>query len=133
MKTKDYTTICHSAPSEILALMALRERRKILQKNMLIINRNLKLFEEFCSQYSNLIEWHKPKAGTTAFPRLLGGEKTSDFCSEILKGCGVLLLPSAIFDFGESHFRIGFGRKNMYQALEVLDGYLSKDRMGQKH
>jgi len=41
---KDYTSICNSAPSEFLALVALRNRREIVQRNQEIIGRNFKNF-----------------------------------------------------------------------------------------
>src|SRR5690606_20431206 len=41
MAFKDYTTICSSAPSEILGLMALRAADTILERNLSLIRRNL--------------------------------------------------------------------------------------------
>ena len=38
---KDYTTICAGAPSEILALIGLRERERIIARNLRIISGNL--------------------------------------------------------------------------------------------
>jgi aspartate/methionine/tyrosine aminotransferase len=38
---KDYTTICHSAPSEVLAIIALRAREVILARNREIVSVNL--------------------------------------------------------------------------------------------
>ena len=38
---KDYTTICTAAPSEFLAALALRQRRRILERNLGIIGANL--------------------------------------------------------------------------------------------
>lgn len=44
---KEYTTICNAAPSEFLATIALRNRTKILQRNIDIINQNLPLYDAF--------------------------------------------------------------------------------------
>ena len=38
---KDYTTICSSAPSEILAIIALRARDRVLARSRAIVARNL--------------------------------------------------------------------------------------------
>jgi hypothetical protein len=35
-----------------------------------------------------------------------------------------MLVPSTCFFFGDSHFRIGFGRANMPEALAHFDDYL---------
>jgi hypothetical protein len=41
---KDYTTICNSAPSEVLALIALRARDRVLARNRAIVEANLPLW-----------------------------------------------------------------------------------------
>jgi aspartate/methionine/tyrosine aminotransferase len=46
------------------------------------------------------------------------------FCREVVEKQGVLLLPSSKYDYGDQHFRIGYGRKNMPLALEQFDTYL---------
>jgi aspartate/methionine/tyrosine aminotransferase len=44
---KDYTTICSSAPAEILALIALRAKEQSLNEQLSRIKRNLNLLEAF--------------------------------------------------------------------------------------
>ena len=39
---------------------------------------------------------------------------------------GVLLMPSTQFNYGTSHFRIGFGRKNLPDALQHFDNYMTE-------
>jgi aspartate/methionine/tyrosine aminotransferase len=67
---KDYTTICSSAPGEILALIALRVQQRILERNLGIIHSNLVIAEQFFAQFRHLLEWLPPQAGSIAFPRL---------------------------------------------------------------
>ena len=50
---KDYTTICSSAPSEILGLMAVRDRENIIARQMARIRKNIKILDDFFSQHSN--------------------------------------------------------------------------------
>ncbi|MGM0532686.1 MAG: aminotransferase class I/II-fold pyridoxal phosphate-dependent enzyme [Bacteroidota bacterium] len=121
---KDYTTICSSAPSEILAIMALRAKNKILKRNLGIIQDNLKLLDEFFREYSKHFEWHKPKAGPIGFPKLKTSEKVSDFCLDVVNKKGVMLLPANQYDYRGNNFRIGFARKNMPQALEKFKEYI---------
>jgi hypothetical protein len=40
----------------------------------------------------------------------------------------VLLLPGTAFDVAGDHFRIGFGRRNMPEAVARLEAYLSEQR-----
>lgn len=122
---KDYTTICSSAPSEILTLIALRARDQIIQKHLGRINRNLKLLDEFFNKYANLFSWVRPKVGTIAFPRLNLDQNSYDFCETIIKEAGIMLLPSTVYDYGHRHFRLGFGKENMPEALSKFEAYIN--------
>ena len=123
---KDFTTICNSAPSEMLALIALKNKDKILDRNLLIVKSNLKLLDDFFLKYNNVFQWNRPKAGSIGFVRLINGENSEKFCIDVVENCGVLLVPSSLFNYGKSHLRIGFGRKNLPIALKQLDLFLEK-------
>ena len=122
---KDYTTICNSAPSEFLAELAMRHRAKLANRNLEIIKHNLTVIDDLFTRYSSLFSWHRPKAGSMGFPKLLKGNVES-FCDNLVKKAGVLLLPGSVYDDAHNHFRLGLGRKNLPQAVERLEGYLSK-------
>ncbi len=121
---KDFTTICSSAPSEFLACVALRNKEKILNKNLGIIEDNLKLLDAFFEKHEDIFEWVRPRAASLAFVKLKGERKASEFCRELLEKKGVLLLPSTEYDMPDSYFRIGFGRKNMPECLELLEEFV---------
>ena len=121
---KDYTTICCSAPSEILAIMGLRAKQKILCRNLETISDNLRLLDVFFAEHSNIFEWHKPKAGPIAFPKLKLDIPIKKFCYDLVEKKGVMLLPSFVYDYESNNFRIGFARKNMPEALERLSQYV---------
>lgn len=58
------------------------------------------------------------------FPRVVGtGERAAPLCDRVLQATGVLLLPGDVFDEPD-HFRVGFGRANMPEALARLDAFL---------
>jgi aspartate/methionine/tyrosine aminotransferase len=59
------------------------------------------------------------------FPKLLQGD-VETFCDDLVKKAGVLLLPGSVYDDNGNHFRLGLGRKNLPQAVERLEGFLSK-------
>jgi aspartate/methionine/tyrosine aminotransferase len=132
---KDYTTICNSAPSEFLALIALKSKEKILARNLGIIETNLQILDQFFLKYAPLFEWVKPRAGSIGFVRLKIDEDVETFCLDVIEHAGVLLLPSTLYEFGTHHFRLGFGRKNLPMALEHLEQYLQaryKDLLHEK-
>jgi aspartate/methionine/tyrosine aminotransferase len=130
---KDYTTICSSAPSELLALMALRSREGILDAHRERVRRNVDAAEEFLAGHAARFRWIPPQAGTVCFPRLLSDASVAahpqaasaeEFCARVLRDTGVLLLPSTVYDYGDEHFRLGLGRDDFTVGLGVLDAYL---------
>jgi aspartate/methionine/tyrosine aminotransferase len=123
---KDYTTICNSAPSEFLAEVAMRNRAKLAERNLGIIKGNLAVMDAFFSRHAGLFRWIRPEAGSMAFPRLLRGD-VEEFCDRLAKEAGVLLLPGSIYDDSHNHFRLGMGRKNLPQAVQKLEMYLSAE------
>ena len=122
---KDFTTICSSGPSEFFTILALRHKDFILERNLEIIRSNLQLLESFFDRYPDRFRWIKPKAGPLAFPEVLFTDDAESFCLDLVKKKGVLLAPGNIFNYDNNHVRIGFGRKNMPEALARLEEYLS--------
>jgi len=126
IKFKDYTTICNSAPSEILAILALKTKEKIIQRNLEIINKNLQVLGNFFIEYKQLFKWYKPKAGSICFPKLCLDIEVADFCKDLIKKGGVMLLPATVYDYAGNNFRIGFGRRNMDKVVGVFKNYLDE-------
>jgi len=120
---KHYTTICSSAPSELLSTIALRNRRTLLDRNLEIVRGNLELLDDFFERRDNLFAWVRPPAGPIGFPRLAGDVDVEQLCASVVASAGVLLLPGAVYD-EPRHVRVGFGRRNMPEALARLDEYL---------
>ncbi len=120
---KDYT-ICNSAPSEVLALIGLRSREAILTRNRALLEENLSHLDRFFAERQDLFAWIRPRAGSIAFPKLLGGISSEEFCRDLLEKEGVLLLPGSAFDYPGEHVRIGFGRKNLPEALARLERFV---------
>jgi len=121
---KDYTTICNSAPSEFLAEVAMRNRQILIDRNLGIIKNNLGIMDEFFARHSSLFTWVRPQAGSMGFPKLLRGD-IEEFCDKVVRKVGVLLLPGTTYDDTGNHFRVGLGRKNLPQAVQQLERYLS--------
>ena len=121
---KDYTSICSSAPGEVLATIALKSKEKILERNMALIEKNLERLDYFFDKHPALFYWDRPAAGTVAFPRLLGGHDAAGLCEGLAREAEVLLLPSQVFDYGAEHVRFGFGREGLDEALLALEKYI---------
>jgi len=127
-RLKDYTTICSSAPSEVLALIGLRARDRVLARSREIVGTNLRILDDFFARRADTLSWVRPSGSSTAFPRLVpggpAGPSADRFAARLVEATGVLLLPSSTFGFGDSHVRIGLGRTDLPEAIEALDGFL---------
>jgi aspartate/methionine/tyrosine aminotransferase len=119
---KDYTTICSSAPSEVLALIGLRARDTVLARSRGIVIANLERLDAFFDDWADRFAWVRPRAGSVGFPRLTVPAVTiDDWAASLIEAEGVLLLPGSQFGYGGNHFRLGFGRTDLPVALERLE------------
>jgi aspartate/methionine/tyrosine aminotransferase len=122
---KDYTTICAAAPSEHLAETALRHAAELARRSRRIIDDNLALLDGFFGRRAALLSWRRPVAGPVGFPRFLGGD-VGELCRGALEAEGVLLAPGGLFGDAGGHFRIGFGRTSLPEALAGLERFLDR-------
>ena len=120
---KDYTTICNAAPSEVLSLIALRARERVLARSRELLARNLAVLDDFFARRADTFRWVRPASGSVAFPKLLKPMPVASFCQRLVETEGVLLLPGDVYDFPGNHFRLGLGRTNMPDALARLERF----------
>jgi aspartate/methionine/tyrosine aminotransferase len=124
---KDYLTICSPSTSEVLTLIAVRNKSQLIQHNLDKIIGNIRLFTTFCDHPQQHLHFEPTKAGSTAFVKLMLTEPSLTFSEKLVRETGIMTLPAEMFEFGRSHLRIGFGRTNMNVPLEILDTYLRKN------
>jgi aspartate/methionine/tyrosine aminotransferase len=123
---KDYTTICSSAPAEILALIALRASDRVLTRSRGIVLGNLALLDRFFERWAGTFDWVRPRGGSIGFPRLRADVPIDRFAADLVVAEGVLLLPGSTFGHPGNHFRIGFGRTDLPEALAGLERFVSR-------
>ena len=128
---KDYTTICPSAPAEILSLVALRSKEIVLDRSRAIIAANLAVLDRFFAERGDVLSWVRPRAGSVGFPRLtlagrFAGWDADRFAAELVEAEGVLLLPESRFGGTGDHVRLGFGRLDLPEALAGLERFVSR-------
>ena len=131
----------------------------IMSRTMKNVAKNEKALWNFIYERNNndLFEWTQgnkitreknrngmkasPFGGETIFIRLKGKAKEIgcyQFCEQVVRGCGVMLAPSVMFNNyksdtsdgqnSESFVRIGLGRQVFEEALDVLHQFLKKWR-----
>ncbi len=126
---KHYLSICNSAPSERLALMALTAREQILARNRALVRNNIAHLDTFFARFARLFEWQHPDGGCIAYPRFIGRGGVESLCTSLIEDVGVLLLPASIYHSElmatpVDRFRIGFGRANIEEGLGVMAAFL---------
>lgn len=132
---RNYTTISVSQLDDRVAGYALSDavRPGLLQRNLEMARTNVALLEKFIQEHSDTCSWVKPTAGTTVLVKFeRGGRpvKDAEFCLELLKETGVLVMPgSTCFGNGEDFegcMRFGYvsSTEVIKEALEKLGTYL---------
>ncbi len=121
---KDYTTICSSAPSEVLAIMGLRAGDRVLARSRGIVAANLEVVDAFLEDWADRFSWVRPRAGSIGYPRLtVPGIRIDDWAAELVETEGVLVIPGSQFGHPGNHFRIGLGRTDLPEAMDRLEAY----------
>ena len=120
---KLYTTICSSAPSELLVALALRHAERLIGESRALVLENLPLLDALLERRSALFSWVRPTAGPTGFARVAGDFDVREWSERIASQADVLLLPGSVYGEGR-HVRLGFGRANLAAAVERLESYL---------
>ncbi|HXH88432.1 MAG TPA: aminotransferase class I/II-fold pyridoxal phosphate-dependent enzyme [Gaiellaceae bacterium] len=116
---KEYISACNSAPSEVLALIALRARAVLFDRSLGLLAANLELLDRFFAEWKGVFEWVRPRAGCVGFPRL---DSTFD-----VEALAVLLVPGSIYNHPGNHFRLGFGHADLPEALAGLERFAHRE------
>lgn len=129
---KHFLSICNAAPSEMLALIALKARDRILVRNRAIIRDNVALLNDFFAEFPGLFDWREPDGGCIGFIRYNGPGGVEDFARRVVEEAGVLFLPASVYrsdlnPVPESCLRIGFGRRNLPEGLTALRNWLKRN------
>lgn len=117
---KHYTSICNSAPSEHLSLIALKAKDTILKRNREIQLQNYELLLSFFNRHKDLFHLVPPQGGTICYPQYLGGDGVA-FVEKMREKFGILLMPDTLFDGPPHHVRFGFGKQSFPQALSYFE------------
>ncbi|MDR1013670.1 MAG: aminotransferase class I/II-fold pyridoxal phosphate-dependent enzyme [Coriobacteriales bacterium] len=132
LRFKHYMSICNSAPSECLAVIALKQGDRLLERNREIIRGNLALADAFFKRCGGLFADHPPQCGPVAFHRMNKEVDMGEFCEELVRKSGVLLLPSTAYEYPGPYFRMGYGRRNFAESLRVFEEHLTEQGLVQR-
>ncbi|HWT37730.1 MAG TPA: aminotransferase [Paraburkholderia sp.] len=121
---RDYNTISVGMLNDLLASIALENRKAILERNHAILRSNLAVVDAWIAK-EPLLSYVKPRSGTTALVRVDVDMTSRDFCVSLLEKTGVMFTPGSALDV-EGYVRIGYtnSREVLVRGLERVSGYL---------
>src|SRR5471030_868040 len=130
-RMKQYLSICNALPAEILTTLALNARAPILERVMQRSRRNLQCLTDFLARFPQTFELTLPKAGVLAFVHYKGAQGAEAFATQLVEETGVMVIPSVTYaseltPVSEDFLRIGFGRANLEEALDVFGRWLDE-------
>lgn len=126
MKHRDYTTISCGMLDDILAVHALKNYNRIMERNLKIVRDNLKILDEWIQSEPG-VSYVKPQGGTTAIIQFDFDMSSVDFCTGLYYKNGAFLAPGSCFDL-EGTVRIGYAcsTKVLKEGLEKTSEYLKE-------
>ena len=122
---KHYTTICASAPSQWLAIAALRVADQLTARSVAQVRRNLALAASFFERRADAFGWRPPPvAGSVALVETRHADAT-EHCHRAAREAGVVLLPGSCIGAPPQFVRFGLGRASFAESLAAYDRYSS--------
>ena len=116
---RDYNTISVGMLNDLLASIALENRKAILERNHGILRTNLAVLDAWIAK-EPLLSYVKPKSGTTALVKVNVDMTSREFCVSLLEKTGVMFTPGSALDV-EGYVRVGYTNNR-----EVLVAGLAK-------
>jgi hypothetical protein len=111
----DYTTLCHPALSDYMAIVALQPetRKRILARNRQILEANLPIFTSWIEHHREVFSFRPPRASAMAFVKYKLNINSSKFADLLMKKKSVLVAPGDHFGM-DGYLRIGYGTPRDY-------------------
>ena len=90
---RDYTTICSSAPSQLLGILALRAREELQQRARDFTAKGRASVSGIMNKYSHLLNWgmEGPQAGPMGWIQLNAGVSASEYCHALVTSTGIMV------------------------------------------
>lgn len=123
---RDYMTISCARIDDMLGALAIRNSRRIFDRNLSIVRAAITTLDEWVKSEPRL-HYVKPQAGTTAFVRYDYDIPSEDFCKRLCEKDGTFLLPGRCFgDAFDRYLRIGyaFSPKELKTGLQKVSDFL---------
>jgi aspartate/methionine/tyrosine aminotransferase len=107
---RDYISLSPGKLNDRLAILAIRHRQEIMERNAAIIRANLATAEAWIAQHTGILSWSAPRGGLLALVRYNLDIPSLELANKLATDYSVMLAPGSAFGF-EHHLRIGIGQE----------------------
>ena len=130
VRYKHYLSICNSAPSERLAVVALGAADVILTRTRGFARAGLAKIQAFLAEFDGLFESYTPDGGVVMYPRYTGADGVEAFAKRLVEESGIVVLPSSVYRSASTptpvdRFRVGYGRASIDAGLAAFRAHLA--------
>jgi len=125
----DYTSITTGILSQKIGEIVLKKtmRKRILSRNIDILNENLQATIGWANEYNDLLEFTPPKAGGMVFIKYMFPINSTELSDWLRLEKGVFILAGDVYGM-DYHFRIGIGaeKKDLLKGFAILTEALNE-------
>ncbi|WP_276166432.1 aminotransferase class I/II-fold pyridoxal phosphate-dependent enzyme [Zobellia alginiliquefaciens] len=116
----DYTSLTAGILSHKIGEIVLQpeKRKEVLNRNISMLNENLKITQQWADEHSNSLTFVPPKAGGMVFIKYNYPINSTELSDWLRLEKGVFILAGDVYGM-DNHFRIGIGA----EKKELLKGY----------
>ncbi len=107
---RDYVSLSPGKLNDALAVVALRNRQRIFERNAKIITANLATANAWVQEQAEVVSWKSPRAGLLALLHYRLDIPSLELANKLAEEYSVMLAPGSAFGF-EQYLRIGIGQK----------------------
>jgi aspartate/methionine/tyrosine aminotransferase len=107
---RDYVSLSVGKLNDSLAILAIRHRDQIIERNGAIITANLESARAWIAKHAGMLSWIPPRAGLLAMLHYKLDIPSFDLSNKLAEEYSVMLAPGSAFGF-EQHLRIGIGQE----------------------
>jgi aspartate/methionine/tyrosine aminotransferase len=107
---RDYISLSPGKLNDRLAILAIRHRKEIMERNAAIIRANLAAAEAWIAQHAGLLSWSPPRGGLLALVRYNLEIPSLELANRLATDYSVMLAPGSAFGF-EHYLRLGVGQE----------------------
>jgi aspartate/methionine/tyrosine aminotransferase len=107
---RDYVSLSPGKLNDTLAILAIKHRDKIIERNQAIIAANLSAVGAWLARHADILSWRPPRGGLLALLHYDLEFPSLDLANRLAEEYGVMLAPGSAFGL-EHYLRIGIGQE----------------------